>query len=126
MLQARSRGLLWGIGVLVSAVWACESSRNPGGVQRDLIPPNIQLTTGSDTQDIAGGLRFTVTATDNLGLKSILLTFTGGYVSQIDTVFTTTVTTITLNQGITPSAGSGGLIRIVGRATDGAGNFSED
>jgi hypothetical protein len=126
MLQARSRGLLWGIGVLVSAVWACESSRNPGGVQRDLIPPNIQLTTAIDTQDIAGGLRFSVTATDNLGLKNILLTFTGGYVNQIDTVFTSTVTTITLNQRITPSAGSGGLIRIVGRATDGAGNFSED
>jgi hypothetical protein len=126
MLQARSRGLLWGIGVLVSAVWACESSRNPGGVQRDLIQPNVQITTADDTQDIAGGLSFTVTATDNLGLKSILLTFTGGYVNQIDTVFTTTVTTISLNKNITPSAGSGGLIRIVARATDGAGNFSED
>src|SRR2546426_6722536 len=126
MLQGRVRGLLWGIGVLASAVWACETSRNVGGVQRDLVPPSIKLSTAKDTQDISGGLLFSVTATDNLGLKDIRLTYTGGYLNQTDTVFISTVTNITIPEKITPNSGAGGLIRIVGRATDGAGNFAED
>src|SRR5712691_4191524 len=126
MSRGRGRKLLCGIGVLVSAVGACETSRNPGGVQRDLVPPVIRLSTAKDTQDISGGLNFTVTATDNLGLKDVRLTYTGGYLNQTDTVFTSTVTNITIAEKIDPGSGAGGLIRIVGRATDGAGNFSED
>ena len=125
MRQGRGSGLLWGIGVLASAVGACESNRTPGGVQRDQISPVIALAT-ADTQDIAGGLNLTVTATDNLGLKSIRLTYTGGYVGQTDTIFTSAVTSISIPKKITPGSGAGGLIRIVGRATDGAGNFAED
>jgi hypothetical protein len=125
MLQGR-RGLAWALCVLAGAIWACESTRNPGGVQRDLIPPNIQLSASQDTQDIAGGLNFSVTATDNLGLKSIRLNFTGGLLGQTDTVFTSAVTTITIPVKITPGSGAGGLITIIGRATDGAGNFAED
>ncbi|HEU5262457.1 MAG TPA: hypothetical protein VFU41_13655 [Gemmatimonadales bacterium] len=126
MLQGRGRSLLWGIGALASVVGACESARNPGGIQRDRISPTIQLTTANDSQDISGGLNFTVTATDNLGLKDIRLTYTGGYINQQDTVFISTVTTITLTKSINPGSGAGGLIRIVGRASDGAGNFAED
>jgi hypothetical protein len=126
MRQGRGKGLLWGIGVLASAVGACENTRTPGGVQRDVVSPVIQLTTSQDTQDIANGLNFSVTAADNLGLKSIRLTYTGGYIGQTDTVFTSTVTSLTLARKITPGSGAGGLIRIVGRATDGAGNFAED
>ncbi len=62
-----------------ASVWACETARNPGGVQRDLTPPTISLSnTVGDTQDIATGLQFTVDAVDNLALKTIRLTFTGG------------------------------------------------
>jgi len=111
---------------LVGAVGACETSRNPGQIVRDQVPPNIQLTTSADTQDIAGGLNFGVTATDNLGLKDIQLTYTGGYIKQTDTVFTTTVTNVNLTEKINPGSGAGGIIRIIGRATDGAGNFAED
>src|SRR6266705_2888647 len=126
MRQGRRAGLLWGMCALVGAVWACETSRNPGGVVRDQIPPNIQLTTSADTQDIAGGLTFGVTATDNLALKDIRLTYTGGYINQTDTVFATTVTNTNFTEKINPGSGAGGIIRIVGRATDGAGNFAED
>src|SRR3989454_37378 len=126
MRQGRRAGLLWGMCALVGAVGACETSRNPGGVVRDQVPPNIQLTTSADTQDIAGGLTFGVTATDNLGLKDIRLTYTGGYINQTDTVFSTTVTNINFTEKINPGSGAGGIIRIVGRATDGAGNFAED
>ena len=121
----RGRGLLWGMCALVGAFWGCETSRNPGGVQRDVVSPTIQLA-GADTQDIKGGLNFSVVATDNLGLKDIRLNYTGGYLNQTDTVFTSAVTNVTIQEKINPGSGSGGVIRIVGRATDGAGNFAED
>src|SRR5437867_3213395 len=129
MLQGRGVRALWGTGVLLAAVWACETARNPGGIQRDLTPPTISLTkTPPDTQDISAGLTFAVSATDNLGLKDIRLTYTGGYIALTDTVFTSTVTASAIPVHITfPSnSNAGGLIRIVGRATDGAGNSAED
>src|SRR5207249_3040790 len=124
MRQGRRAGLLWGMCALVGAVGACETSRNPGQIVRDQVPPNIQLTTSADTQDIAGGLNFGVTATDNLGLKDIQLTYTGGYIKQTDTVFTTTGTNVKLTEKINPRPGAGGIIRSIGRATDAAGNFA--
>src|SRR3989442_7877237 len=129
MLQGRGVRALWGTGVLLTAVWACETARKPGGIQRDLTPPTISLTKAApDTQDISAGLTFSVSATDNLGLKDIRLTYTGGYLALTDTVFFSTVTASAIPVHITfPSgSGAGGLIRIVGRATDGAGNFAED
>src|SRR5204862_991527 len=91
--------------------------------------PTITLTNaGGDTQDIAGGLRFNVQANDNLGLKTIDLTFSGGLIGQLDTLFTTEVKTYNVGHTLTFSGGSGagGLIQIVGRAVDGNGNFAED
>src|SRR5256712_1153578 len=129
MLQGRGVRALWGSGVLLAAVWACETARNPAGIQRDLTPPTISLTKAPpDTQDISAVLTFSVSATDNLGLKDIRLTYTGGYIALTDTVFFSTVTASSIPVHITfPSgSGAGGLIRIVGRATDGAGNFTED
>src|SRR2546430_3551253 len=121
----RGRGLLWGMCALVGAFWGCETSRNPGGVQRDVVSPTIQLA-GADTQDIKGGLNFSVVATDNLGLKDIRLNYTGGYLNQTDTVFTSAVTNVTIQEKINPGSGSGGVIRIVGRAPGGAGDLAED
>ncbi len=113
---------------LAAAVGACETARNPGGVQRDQIPPSISLISAGDTQQIASGLQFTVDASDNLGLKDIRLTYAGGFIAQTDTIFNTTVTGF--NQATTVSfpagSGAGGFITIIGRATDGAGNFAED
>ena len=120
---------LWGISALALAIWACETTRNPGGIQRDLTSPVITLTvTGSDTQDIASGLAFGVSAVDNLALKSVQLTFTGGLIAILDTNFTGQVKNYTVSRLLTfsPNSGAGGSIQIVGRATDGAGNFAED
>src|SRR5436309_13886817 len=117
----RGRGLLWGMCALVGAFWGCETPRNPGGVQRDVVSPTIQLA-GADTQDIKGGLNLSVVATDNLGLKDIRLTYTGGYLNQTDTVFTSAVTNVTIQEKITPGTGAGGGIRVVGGAPDGAGS----
>jgi len=118
----------WGIVALAGGALGCETSRNPGGVQRDVIRPTIALSASADTQQIASGLQFTVTAGDNLGLKDIRLTYSGGYLAVTDTVFNTAVTTVTAAQNVQFPAGSGagGFITIIGRATDGSGNFAED
>ena len=72
MRQARRGTALWGIVVFALALWACETTRNPGGIQRDVTAPAIQLTnTVGDTQAIGSGLRFNVAAIDNLALKSV-------------------------------------------------------
>ena len=129
MRHARRGTVLWGLVVSILALWGCETTRNPGGIQRDNTPPAISLSnTVGDTQAIANGLHFNVSATDNLALKSIRLTFSGGLIGILDTIFTGTVKTYTVGRNITFPAGSGagGNILIVGRATDGAGNFSED
>jgi hypothetical protein len=52
---------LWGISALALAIWACETTRNPGGIQRDVTEPAIVLTNSAgDTQNIASGLQFQV------------------------------------------------------------------
>ncbi len=121
--------ILRGLVVSVLALWACETTRNIGGIQHDNVPPMITLTnTAGDTQDISGGLRFSVSAVDNLGLKSVRLTFSGGLIGQLDTVFTSQVKTYTAGRTVTFAAnsGAGGNIQVIGRATDGNSNFSED
>src|SRR2546427_2535111 len=129
MRLVRRGTALWSIGALALAVYACETSRRIGGVVPDTQSPVITLTNAAgDTQDIAGGLRFNVQAVDNLGLKDISLTFSGGLIGVLDTVFHSQVKTYTVGHTLTfPSnSGAGGQIMIVGRATDGAGNFSSD
>ena len=125
-----SRGTaLLSVTALALAIYACETSRRIGGIQPDVTSPVITLTNAAgDTQDIAGGLRFTVQAVDNLGLKSVDLTFSGGLIAVLDTTFNTQVKTYTVARTLTfPSgSGAGGSIQIIGRATDGAGNFAED
>jgi hypothetical protein len=120
---------LWAISALALAIWACETTRNPGGIQRDVTEPAIDLSiTGSDTQDIASGLQFGISAVDNLALKNIELTFSGGLIGVLDTNFTGQVKNYSVNRILqfSPNSGAGGSIQIIGRATDGAGNFAED
>jgi len=129
MRHAQRGTLLWGLVVSVIALSACETTRNPGGIQRDNVEPQITLSnTAGDTQDIGGGLRFNVSAVDNLALKSIRLIFSGGLIGLLDTVFTGQVKTYAVGRTINFAAnsGAGGNIMIIGRATDGAGNFAED
>jgi hypothetical protein len=128
MRHARRGTILWGLVVSGLALWGCETGRNTG-FQTDNTSPSISLTnTAGDTQDISGGLRFNVSALDNLSLKSVRLTFSGGLITLLDTVFHSQTKTYTVGRTITfpGNSGAGGNIMIVGRATDGAGNFAED
>jgi hypothetical protein len=120
------------VGLLTAsgAVFACETNRNVGGVGRDTTVPTISLTpVVSDTQNVTTGLQFTVSASDNLTLQLVRLTYTGGYVAgPVDTTFAVGTPTVNFQRTITfpANTGVGGNVRVVGRAVDGAGNFSED
>ena len=128
MQQVRTGRAWCAMVVLAGAVGACETARNPSGTQPDRIAPSITLSTSADTQQIASGLSFNVDASDNLGLKDIRLTYSGGYIAQTDTIFNSAVTTFNQGQHVTfaPSSGAGGFITIIGRAIDGQNNFDED
>lgn len=134
MRHRRAVAILWVSVVLALAGWACESSRHPGGFQPDLVPPTIHLSSGKtrpaiDTQQIAGGLNFTVGATDNLALNDIRLVFAGGLIDTTDTIFSNQILksiSLPVHLVFPANSGAGGLIQVIGRATDGAGNFVED
>src|SRR5216110_1742886 len=129
MRLVRGSTAILSIGSLALAVYACETTRRIGGVQPDTQSPIIVLTnTSGDTQDIAGGLRFSVQANDNLGLKTIDLIFAGGLNGVLDTIFRSAVTNYTVAHTLTfpANSGNGGNITIIGRATDGNGNSAAD
>src|SRR5467141_288767 len=129
MRLVRGSTAILSIGSLARAAYACETTRRIGGVQPDTQSPTITLTnTAGDTQEIAGGLRFNVQANDNLGLKTIDLRFSGGLNGVLDTIFRTAVTVYNVARTLTfgANSGNGGNITIIGRATDGNGNFAED
>src|SRR5258706_12178396 len=128
MFVSRGTALLT-ISALALGIYACETSRRIGGIQPDVTSPVITLTnTAGDTQDIAGGLRFNVQAVDNLGLKSIDLTFSGGLIAVLDTTFNSQVKTYTVARALQFGSGSGagGSLQIICRATYRAGYFAED
>src|SRR5260370_26368883 len=124
MRQHRAKQLFWGTTVLATTMWGCETSRTPGGFIRDIIPPTIVLTTSADTQQIASGLTFSVSAADNLALNDVSLTYSGGYLAQTDTIFRNpTLTSYTQVVTLTPAqlSGPGRPTVIAGRATGRAG-----
>src|SRR6266550_3926168 len=128
MRLVRGSTVILSIGSLALAVYACETARRING-NPDTQSPVITLTnTAGDTQDIAGGLRFNVQASDNLGLKSIDLVFSGGLNGVLDTVFHSAVTAYNVSHTLTfgVNSGNGGNITIIARATDGRGNFAAD
>ena len=131
MRQGRGTRVLSGLGVLAAAVWACETSKTPTTIQRDTTAPTFRFTAPPkfpvDTQPIGGGLQFSYSATDNLTVDSVLLTFSGGFVATIDTGFAGTATSLTGSARVdsTRLSGSGGNVTIIGRSKDGAGNVSK-
>lgn len=111
----------------------CETAANTGGVSRDNIAPRLTLTTPNkvtpkvDSQTITGGLSFNVSASDNIAVDSVDLTFSIGLIAQHDTGFAGGAKTVSYVFSLSSAqlAGAGGQILIVGTARDGAGNRSK-
>src|ERR1043166_5324713 len=82
------------------AATGCGEQRLLSGA--DISPPIVAITkTGGDTRDVAAGLQFSVSAADNLGLKNLTISLTGGFTATIDSTFRTAVTTVSLPVTVT-------------------------
>ena len=125
--------LIAAVALGAAALGGCETAVNTGGISRDNIAPRLILTTPNkvtpkvDSQTISSGLSFNVTATDNIAVDSVDLTFSIGFIAQRDTGFAGGAKSVSYVFSLTPAqlAGAGGQILIVGTARDGAGNRSK-
>ncbi|HKV71339.1 MAG TPA: hypothetical protein VJN62_08830 [Gemmatimonadales bacterium] len=133
MLAGRNTRLFAAVALGAAVLGGCETAANTGGVSRDNISPRLILTTPNkvtpkvDSQVISSGLSFNVTASDNIAVDSVDLTFSIGFIAQRDTGFGGGPKSVTYVYSLTPAqlAGAGGQILIVGTARDGAGNRSK-
>ena len=107
----------------LAALVSCNEQRLPSGIVPDDIPPTASIESSVDTVDINQGLQFTVSTTDNVGLKTVNVVVTGAVVFSFDTTFTSPVLSYSKIFNITIAAGAaGGPITINLTVTDGAGN----
>jgi hypothetical protein len=110
---------------LAASVAACTEQRFPLGFEADLSPPAVQVVkTAGDTINVADGVKFSVRARDNLGLKNITVNLSGAFRLTRDTTFRTAVTSFELPIEVTLPSGTvvGGTLTISVTATDGRGN----
>lgn len=110
-------------GAVSLGVAACTESTSIDP-QRDRVPPTIALTALGGRPDTV--IAFTTQAKDNLGLKTIHVQAIGAVGGVFDTVFTSTVTDITLPFTLFASrtVPPGTPVTITAFAIDGAGNSS--
>lgn len=123
MVRPSLRGA--GLVLLAGFATACTEQRFQLGVQQDQSPPTVAVAlTAGDTLQVQNGIRFTVNAADNLGLRSISVALAGGFNATIDTTFTSAVTQIALGVTISLPANTtaGGVIIVTATATDGSNN----
>lgn len=109
--------------VVFAGVAACGDSLTEGTTS-DANPPVLDLA--GDPSDIDTVLAFSADARDNLGLKTIHVTVSGGVAFTFDTTFTSAVTSTTLpfTLSVPRSVPAGTSVTVIGFATDGAGNRS--
>ncbi|HEX4560312.1 MAG TPA: hypothetical protein VH113_00655, partial [Gemmatimonadales bacterium] len=133
MLAGRNTRLFAAVAFGAAVLGGCETAASSGGVTRDNIAPRLTLTTPNkvtpkvDSQVIASGLSFNVSASDNIAVDSVDLTFSIGLIAIHDTGFVGGAKTVSYVFTLSPAqlAGAGGQILIVGTARDGAGNRSK-
>lgn len=125
--MARGALLRLRFGSLVAATLlaGCTEQRLPLGFEPDLTSPTVQiLKTAGDTLDVSAGIKFSVKAGDNLGLKNVTIDLSGALPLTRDTTFRTAVTAVELPVNIQLPSGTvvGGTLVIRATATDGRGN----
>ena len=124
MLRPSLRGSSCALLALVLAT-ACTEQQFQLGFETDTAPPTVAVAlTSGDTLQVTTGIKFTVNAADNLGLKTISVTLAGGYNGVLDTTFAAAVSSIALGVSIPLPANTtaGGQIIITATATDGSNN----
>lgn len=123
MLNLHGRRSLIGAALASLLMLGCTdaSTTNPFG---DLTPPTINLLPGGASQDTV--MTFSAQVQDNLGIKAVNVQVTGGVTATFDTVFTSAVTSTTIQYRlhVSRSVPPGTGVIIVARALDGAGNES--
>lgn len=113
------------LGVCTVAAAACQETQLTPGFAADVTPPTIQIQkTRGDTIDVVNGVEFGVTAADNLGLKVVSINMAGGLNLQLDTIFTSAITSFARGVLITlpVNTTAGGMMLITATALDGADN----
>jgi len=118
----RRLALVLGCAALLSA---CNEQQVIGGFIEDQTDPAVSINkTRGDTLLIEDGLIFAVNAGDNLALRTLRITLSGGFSATLDTTFSSGVTSASVPVLIEfPSnTTAGGVILISATATDGAGN----
>lgn len=104
---------------------ACsDASTGPGGDLSDKSPPTVHLAKGGTTLDSV--IAFQVEVKDNLGIKSIKVSVSGGLTMSFDTTFTTasTAAIVPFNISVPRSIPLGTPVVVSAYALDGALNRS--
>lgn len=109
----------------VAALGACNGDAVIDPPFRDTVKPAVALAKGTAQSDTT--LVLSVNATDNIGLKTIKVTLSGGVAAAYDTTFTTSVqaATLALTIRVPSSAPLGSTVNIRAIAMDGAENWSD-
>jgi hypothetical protein len=105
---------------LITVVWwGC--NENTGVPITDPNPPTVSITLADTLVNINQGLQFTVSASDNISLRTVGWSVTGAVTK--DTLIQFTTTTLSFSETFTITEGfAGGSFEIVATATDGTGN----
>ncbi|MBL0170258.1 MAG: hypothetical protein IPP90_05905 [Gemmatimonadaceae bacterium] len=121
---ATMRRVLVALGAVV-ALGACNGDEVIDPPFRDAVKPRVTVAKGNSQSDTT--LVMSVNATDNIGLKTIRVTMSGGVSAAYDTTFTSSIQTATLalTVKVPASAPLGATVNIQAIAIDGATNMSD-
>lgn len=119
-----ARRVLVALGAVV-ALGACDGDELIDPPFRDAIKPRVTVAKGTNQTDTT--LVMSVNATDNVGLKTIRVLFSGGVAAAYDTTFTSSIQSanLALTVRVPSSAPLGSTVNIEAIAIDGATNTSD-
>lgn len=107
------------------ALAACDGDEVIDPPFRDTVKPRVSITKGQNVADSL--LQFSITAKDDIGLKAIRVSLSGGFTASIDTTFSSALQEFTYNvtARVPASAPLGSTVIVASLAEDGAGNASD-
>lgn len=107
------------------ALGACSEATDDPSIVPDTAKPIVTLTKGNATTDTI--LPVNVSARDDIGLKNIRVTLSGGLVATYDTTFTSATSAMDLGVlfRVPASAALGSTVQVRAIVTDGANNKSD-